>query len=46
MSVLRAAIEIGKHEGGQFSERWVAVFKQVFNELRELKKVGHHSQVH
>ncbi len=44
--LLRAAIEIGKHEGGQFSERWVAVFKQVLNELRELKKHGHHTQVH
>lgn len=44
--LLRAAIEIGKHEGGQFSERWVAVFKQVFNELRELKKQGHQTQVH
>jgi HD-GYP domain-containing protein (c-di-GMP phosphodiesterase class II) len=44
--LLRAAIEIGKHEGGQFSERWVAVFKQVFNELRELKKYGHHTKVH
>lgn len=44
--LLRAAIEIGKHEGDQFSERWVAVFKRVFNELRELKKLEHHSQVH
>lgn len=37
--LLRAAIEIGKHSGVQFSEKWVNVFKDVFQEMRKLKEV-------
>lgn len=36
--LLRAAIELGKHAGVQFSEKWVNVFKEVFHEMRNLKK--------
>ena len=36
--LLRAAIELGKHSGQQFSEKWVNVFKEVFQEMRSLKK--------
>lgn len=36
--LLRAAIELGKHSGQQFSEKWVNVFKAVFQEMRNLKK--------
>ena len=36
--LLRAAIELGKHSGQQFSEKWVNVFKAVFQEMRSLKK--------
>ena len=36
--LLRAAIELGKHSGEQFSEKWVNVFKEVFQEMRNLKK--------
>jgi len=35
--LLRAAIELGKHSGEQFSEKWVGVFKAVFQEMRSLK---------
>ena len=35
--LLRAAIELGKHSGDQFSEKWVNVFKEVFQEMRSLK---------
>jgi len=35
--LLRAAIELGKHSGEQFSEKWVDVFKEVFQEMRSLK---------
>ncbi len=34
--LLRAAIELGQSEGIQFSEKWIAVFKDVFQELRKL----------
>lgn len=34
--LLRAAIELGQNEGIQFSEKWVTVFKDVFQELRKL----------
>ena len=34
--LLRAAIELGQNEGTQFSEKWVTVFKNVFQELRKL----------
>ncbi len=37
--LLRAAIELGKNSGVQFSERWVDVFKEVFHELRKIKEV-------
>ena len=37
--LLRAAIELGKHSGVQFSEKWVNVFKDVFQEMRKLKEV-------
>lgn len=36
--LLRAAIELGKHSGEQFSEKWVNVFKDVFQEMRSLRK--------
>lgn len=36
--LLRAAIELGKHSGEQFSEKWVNIFKGVFQEMRTLKK--------
>ena len=36
--LLRAAIELGKHSGVQFSEKWVNIFKDVFQEMRNLKK--------
>lgn len=34
--LLRVAIEIGKHAGIQFSEKWVDVFKEVFQEMRKI----------
>ncbi len=37
--LLRAAIELGKYEGIQFSEYWVNVFKQVFQEVRKYREV-------
>ncbi len=37
--LLRAAIELGKHAGTQFSEEWVNVFKEVFQEVRKLKDI-------
>jgi len=37
--LLRAAIELGKHSGVQFSEKWVNIFKDVFQEMRKLKEV-------
>ena len=37
--LLRVAIELGKHSGVQFSEKWVEVFKDVFQEMRKLKEV-------
>ena len=36
--LLRAAIELGKHSGEQFSEKWVNVFKEVFQAMRNIKK--------
>ena len=33
--LLRAAMEIGKHVDTQFSEKWVNVFKQVFQQMRK-----------
>jgi len=37
--LLRAAIELGKYSGVQFSEKWVNVFKDVFQEMRKLRDV-------
>lgn len=37
--LLRVAIELGKYAGVQFSEKWVEVFKEVFQEMRKLKDV-------
>lgn len=34
--LLRAAIELGKNSGLQFSEKWVDVFKSVFQEMRKV----------
>jgi len=36
--LLRAAIELGKYSGIQFSEQWVNVFKEVFQEVRKMDK--------
>ncbi len=36
--LIRAAIELGKYSGTQFSEHWVEIFKQVFQELRKLRE--------
>jgi len=36
--LLRAAIELGKYSGAQFSEKWVNVFKDVFQEMRRLNE--------
>ena len=33
--LLRAAMEIGKHADTQFSDRWVGVFKEVFQQMRK-----------
>ncbi|HED32979.1 MAG TPA: HD domain-containing protein [Gammaproteobacteria bacterium] len=38
--LLRAAIELGKYAGVQFSEKWVDVFKEVFQEMRKIKEVN------
>ena len=39
--LLRAAMEIGKHSDTQFSEKWVNVFKDVFQQMRkEQEKSG------
>lgn len=35
--LLRVAIELGKYSGVQFSEKWVNIFKDVFQEMRKLK---------
>jgi len=35
--LLRAAIEVGQNAGDQFSEKWVDVFKDVFQELRKIR---------
>jgi len=35
--LLRAAIELGQNEGVQFSEKWVNVFKEVFQDVRKIK---------
>ncbi len=35
--LLRAAIELGKYSGTQFSEKWVNVFKEIFQEVRQVK---------
>lgn len=37
--LLRAAIELGKYSAVQFSERWVNVFKDVFQEVRKIKEI-------
>ncbi len=37
--LLRAAIELGKHSGTQFSEYWVNVFKEVFQEVRKVRDI-------
>ena len=37
--LLRAAIELGKSSGTQFSEKWVNVFKEVFQEVRKIKEI-------
>ena len=37
--LLRAAIELGKHSGTQFSEKWVNVFKDIFQEVRQVKNI-------
>lgn len=34
--LLRAAIELGQNEGVQFSEKWVGVFKEVFQDVRKI----------
>jgi len=34
--LLRAAIELGQNEGVQFSEKWVNVFKEVFQDVRKI----------
>jgi len=34
--LLRAAIELGQKSGTQFSEKWVDVFKDVFQQLRKI----------
>ncbi|MCW8936145.1 MAG: HD domain-containing protein [Gammaproteobacteria bacterium] len=34
--LLRAAIELGQKEGIQFSEKWVNIFKEVFQEVRKI----------
>jgi len=34
--LLRAAIELGENAGVQFCEKWVEVFKEVFQEVRKL----------
>ncbi len=34
--LLRAAIELGKNSGVQFSEKWVNIFKEVFKEVRKI----------
>lgn len=38
--LLRAAMEIGKHADTQFSEKWVEVFKSVFQQMRKHKEGG------
>ncbi|VAW63317.1 hypothetical protein MNBD_GAMMA09-532 [hydrothermal vent metagenome] len=38
--LLRAAIELGKYADVQFSEKWVNVFKEVFQEMRKVKQVN------
>ncbi len=38
--LLRAAIELGKYAGVQFSEKWVDVFKEVFQDMRKIKEVN------
>jgi len=38
--LLRAAIELGKYAGVQFSEKWVDVFKEVFQEMRKIKEIN------
>ncbi|VAW67479.1 hypothetical protein MNBD_GAMMA10-1742 [hydrothermal vent metagenome] len=38
--LLRAAIELGKYAGIQFSEKWVDVFKGVFQEMRKIRDVN------
>ncbi len=35
--LLRAAIELGENAGVQFSEKWVNIFKEVFQEMRKLQ---------
>lgn len=39
--LLKAAMEIGKHAGVQFSSYWVDVFKNVFYEMRKQEKTLH-----
>jgi len=34
--LLRAAIELGQKSGTQFSEKWVNIFKDVFQEMRKI----------
>ena len=38
--LLRAAMEIGKHVDTQFSEKWVDVFKAVFQQMRKQQENG------
>jgi len=37
--LLRVAIELGKNSGVQFSEKWVNIFKDVFQEMRKIKEI-------
>jgi len=39
--LLKAAMEIGKHSGVQFSAYWVDIFKSVFYEMRKQEKTVH-----
>ncbi|VAW63193.1 hypothetical protein MNBD_GAMMA11-2310 [hydrothermal vent metagenome] len=38
--LLRAAIELGKYADVQFSEKWVDIFKDVFQEMRKVKEAS------